>query len=778
MKNYFTIRISFSILCLTSLVISQSELNLKNDNIQIKEDESIEINILKNDNIQDKSNLIIEIISKPEKGNVKIEGNNLIYTPNPDENGVDKLKYKVDTGLGAGSAQVKINIKPVNDSPTGLFLTENKIIENGDIGKIIGILKVSDPDSDDKYKFALAKENRTDFKLQGSKLITNRTFNYEQEKSISVSIQVTDSGGEKIISTVDVFVENQNEAPLLEKNEKIKYTHFENSGKIVGKINVIDPDEDQSKVKYKLMKSDDSNLFKITRNGDLSFLRAPDFESPDDKNKDNIYLISFKAFDSKNENLNIKGNITVIIKNAEETEVIALDKRKYIAWAVDHQPYHILLEDAIKNYMTLKYFNSNEKEIINDGEDTFIREMKPTDQVIIVQQKSNNNEIYEIWYGNGLEFIIINREKVDWIFSQDIQKILLEKDEYLTSDSEVVFHESETDRLMAGYGSIFSVWHSNNFKMSLSSFSMRSNLLQYSSNLKVGNSLIGLPGLLSGSSELGVATKKSEFGLRVPFAFDFGSNNYKNIDAMTSDYLGLFARGNIDNLFSTKASLFGLIGFSFYPSSSGMKLESLNDIYGFANETPENLESNTKNINILDSYALIGTTVEVPLSLPTIGRLTASPGFHYLKVAHRLKDNREEAIDSNQQLYERIFYKQKLIYTDTTYSFTQKSLNDEGNSFTRLTSFYIRFDLTGKIGEKRNFIENISFLDFIKVKKVPFYEISLQYISELNILSSLNINLNDQIGLSLTRLSKVNELEGNWMPDSKYWFGFNYRANF
>ena len=773
MKKYFTIRILFSNLFLMSLAVSQSQLSLKNDNIQIKEDESVEIDILKNDNIQDKSNLIVEIISKPEKGNVKIQGNNLIYTPNPDENGVDKLKYKVDTGLGTGSAQVKININPVNDLPTGLSLTKNKITENAKVGQVIGKLEVSDPDSDDTYKFGLAKENRGDFKIEGSKLIAGRTFNYEQEKSISVSIQVTDSGGEKLISSVDVFIVNQNEPPYLENKAKTKYTHFENSGKIVGKINVIDPDEDQSKVKFKLLKGEDNNLFKITRDGDLSFLRTPDFENPMDKDKNNIYLVSFMAVDSKDEKMNIKGNISVTVKNSEETEVIALDKRKYIAWAVDHQPYHILLEDAIKNYMTLKYFNSGDKSIINDGEDTFIREMKPTDQVIIVQQKSNNNEIHEIWYGNGLEFIIIDREKVDWIFSQDIQKILLEKDEYLTSDSEVVFHESETDRLMAGYGSIFSVWHSNNFKMSLSSFSMRSNLVQYSSNLKVGNSLIGLPGLLSGSSELGVATKRSEFGLRVPFAFDFGSTEYKNIDVMTSDYLGLFARGNIDNLFSTKASLYGLVGFSFYPSSSGNKLDSLIHIPDVQND----ILKETKNINILDSYALVGTTVEVPLSLPTVGRLTASPGFHYLKVAHRLKDNRDEAIDNNQQLYERTFYDQKFS-NDSLNIYTQKSLNDEGNSFTRLTSFYIRFDLTGRIGEKPNFIEKISFLDFIKVNKVPFYEISLQYISELNVLSSLNINLNDQVGLSVTRLSKVDELKGNWMPDSKYWVGFNYRANF
>ena len=29
------------------------------------------------------------------------------------------------------------------------------------------------------------------------------------------------------------------------------------------------------------------------------------------------------------------------------------------------------------------------------------------------------SEIYEIWYGNGLDYTVIDREKVDWVFSQD-----------------------------------------------------------------------------------------------------------------------------------------------------------------------------------------------------------------------------------------------------------------------------------------------------------------------------------------------------------------------
>ena len=176
----------------------------------------------------------------------------------------------------------------------------------------------------------------------------------------------------------------------------------------------------------------------------------------------------------------------------------------------------------------------------------------------------NKKEIqkkFEIWYGNGLEYTVINRERVDWVFSQDIQEVLIAKDQYLNSDSETVFHKTEEDRLMASFGSKFAVWHPNNFVMSLTSLSMRSNLLQYATNISVGNELIGLPGSLSGSSELGIATRNSEFGVRLPFTFDF--NVDQKPEYISPDYLGLYSKVNINNLFSTKSDFHGLMGFSF-----------------------------------------------------------------------------------------------------------------------------------------------------------------------------------------------------------------------
>ena len=788
---FYKTRIIFFVPLLFSITLAQSGLAIKADNAQVQEDESVKINVLRNDNIVDKTNLSIEIKTEPTMGTVAIKDNKIIYTPNANVNGVDKFEYKVDIGTATGSGQVRVNINPVNDAPTGVSLSKNTVKESSPAGTVIGTLNVEDPDAGDKYKFGIARDSREDFSVQGLNLVTKRTFDFETEQSFSVSVQVTDSGSESFVGQVFVEVENRNEKPILKGEKKLSFSHAENLGKIVGRLQVKDPDKDQSSVKYKLAKSDDKDHFKITRSGDIAFLRLPDYENPVDRNKDNVYNVSYRAYDLKDDKLFVDGEVVVKVKDAAETEVITLDKRKFVSWTVDHQPYHILMEDAVLNYMKLRYSDAGDGESADEGDRTSIKEMKSTDQIIVVQQKGNDSEIYEIWYGNGLDFTIIDREKVDWVFSQDIQDVLISKDEYLTSESETVFHESESERLMAGYGSPFSLWHANNFKMSISSFSMRSNLLQYASNFRVGNSLIGLPGALAGSSELGVATQRSEFGVRVPFAFDFGTTEYKDLDVPTYEYLGLYAQGNINNLFSTKTNLHALIGFTFYPSSSGNKLTSLIDIADTL-VTPRTdvsawdlIDNKTEHVNILDSYALVASTVQVPIKFSFIGRLSASPGFHYVKIAHRLKDSRDEAI-KNQELYERSFYGN--ISTKTGIdangdSFEYKVFDEpqmkDGESFTRINSFYIRFDLVGNIGQKPKFIERLSFLDILQVSKVPFYEFSLQYISGMNMLTSLNVNLSDEFGISLTSLSKNSALNtGNWMPDSKFWLGINYRANF
>ena len=41
----------------------------------------------------------------------------------------------------------------------------------------------------------------------------------------------------------------------------------------------------------------------------------------------------------------------------------------------------------------------------------------------------------------------------------------------------------------------------------------------------------------------------------------------------------------------------------------------------------------------------------------------------------------------------------------------------------------------------------------------------------------VNVNISDQVGLSITNLNKNSDLKGNWMPDN-FWWSLNYRGKF
>ena len=460
--------------------------------------------------------------------------------------------------------------------------------------------------------------------------------------------------------------------------------------------------------------------------------------------------------------INIFIGAFLLFSSGLSQSVKSLDKRKYTAWTVDHMPYHILVEDAIIDYNTLNTLDNPKVKRSSQKKVVTLEEMRAEDLLIIVQQKKSTKiEIHEIWYGNGLNFNIIPREKVDWILSQDIQQALIEKDQYLNSPSDVVFFESENQRLLASYSSRFSLWKQHNFLLSTEELYLRSNLLQYSANFAFGNSLVGLPGSLFSSTSMGIGTRNSEIGIRFPAKINLLSiGNGLNDNRLLREYLGLYSKVSIDNMFSTGASFHAQMGFSFFPRSGTI----VTDTTFFRKN---NIEEVDQHVNIIDMYALFATTFEAPVKIPSISKVTFTPGLHYIKVAHRTKDK-------DNKLYNRTFY---------DYDYESKSYMQYGDgemSSTKEFGLYGRVDLMTEIGVIPSFIQKNKYLNFININKVPLLEVSFQHITKLNTINSVVFNINDNVSFSMATYSGEEDgtVQGGWLPNKNMWLGIRYRSDF
>jgi len=213
-------------------------------------------------------------------------------------------------------------------------------------------------------------------------------------------------------------------------------------------------------------------------------------------------------------------------------------------------------------------------------------------------------------------------------------------------------------------------------------------------------------------------------------------------------------------MFSTGASFHAQMGFNFFPRSSTVVTDT-----SFFRKN--DIDEEDEYVNIIDMYALFAATFEAPLKIPTISRVTFTPGLHYMKVAHRTKDK-------DNKLFNRTFY---------GYDYDNKSYlryGDGEKAYTKAFGLYGRVDLMTEIGVIPSFLQKYKFLDFIKINKVPLLEVSLQHITKLNTITSVAVNMNDNVSFSMTTYSGEQDgtVQGGWLPNKNMWLGVRYRSDF
>lgn len=132
------------------------------------------------------------------------------YVPAADFNGTVTFQYRAvdEHGEKSGPQTFTLTVKPVNDAPWNLSLSNTKIEENATAGKEVGKLTVSDPEGGSfTYELVDSAAGRFTLDATGVLKVANGTrLDYEQAASHTIKVRVKDAAGatfEKSL-TVDV----------------------------------------------------------------------------------------------------------------------------------------------------------------------------------------------------------------------------------------------------------------------------------------------------------------------------------------------------------------------------------------------------------------------------------------------------------------------------------------------------------------------------------------------------------------------------------------------
>ena len=147
------------------------------------------------------------------------------YTPNPNATGQDSFTFTVSDGKTTSApATVLLNLGMSDDAPKDLSLSGNSVDENQPAGTVVGTFSTSASGSAFSYSLVsgTGDTDNAAFEIQGNKLVTKASFDFETKSSYSVRVRVSDSRGGTFETTFVITVNDLDESkPLDETNPTV-----------------------------------------------------------------------------------------------------------------------------------------------------------------------------------------------------------------------------------------------------------------------------------------------------------------------------------------------------------------------------------------------------------------------------------------------------------------------------------------------------------------------------------------------------------------------------
>ena len=253
------------------------------------------------------------------------------------------VAYPSDLAVLPATASTRVSLVVSDSSTQYLSVFEAKATLDGqfeqpsviDAGVGITSLSVADLNRQAnalQYSFVGGEDqgdfNATRFK-DGGRLFFNKPFpNFEAPHDASeinrydVIVKVSDGLGGETVRSIAVTINEVNEPPVITSLDgNLTASHVHNEGNLTTLFDVLATNDESSTqtVTFSLAGGPDEGNFSIDAStGRLTFLSAPDFESPSDANLDNSYQVVVRVTDDGPGSPYDEQNVTVVVVDGFE----------------------------------------------------------------------------------------------------------------------------------------------------------------------------------------------------------------------------------------------------------------------------------------------------------------------------------------------------------------------------------------------------------------------------------------------------------------------------
>ncbi len=209
------------------------------DSATTNEDNPVIIQVLSNDSDPDGDDLNVASTTNPANGMVTNNGNNVIYTPDPDFNGTDTFDYTVEDGNGdTDTATVNITVDPQNDLPVA---NDDGATTPEDTDVTIDVLRNdTDVDGDNLTVSSVTQPSNGTVTNNGTDVTYSPNANFSGIDTFNYTVEDGNGGTANAIVSVDVG--GTNDSPVA--NDDRATTNEDNPVIIQVLANDSDPDND------------------------------------------------------------------------------------------------------------------------------------------------------------------------------------------------------------------------------------------------------------------------------------------------------------------------------------------------------------------------------------------------------------------------------------------------------------------------------------------------------------------------------------------------------